>query len=248
MEVTIKRDPLELGQFAGQLAAEQIRTAIDENGQANILLATGASQLETLNRLVKANEVDWTKVVMFHLDEYIGMSASHPASFSRYLKERFLDKVGPIKAGYLIDGMEEPGKECERLNKLIVQYPIDVALVGIGENGHLAFNDPPADFDTRIPYLVVQLDHRCRQQQLAEGWFDALADVPAQAISMSVQQILAARYIICSVPGERKALAVQQCLENPVSNQYPASILQGHQHCSCFLDSSSAQLLQSVLR
>ena len=232
----------QLGEQAGHKAAELINSAIHEKGQANIILATGASQFETMNTLV--NEVvDWSKVVMFHLDEYIDLPISSPASFRKYLKERFLEKIAPIGAAHLIDGETDPVAECKRLGNLITKYPIDVALIGIGENGHLAFNDPPADFETEQPYIVVELDEACRKQQLGEGWFKSLEEVPRQAISMSIKQIVKSKHIICSVPDTRKALAVKNTLEQPVSNLYPASILQLHPDCSVYLDKFSAALL-----
>jgi len=233
----------ELGRQAGKEAADLIRNAISRSGQANIILATGASQFHTLGQLIAEEGIDWGKVVMFHLDEYIGLPESSPASFRKYLKERFIEKVPAMKAVYLINGEADPEEECARLNAIIEQHPIDVALVGIGENGHLAFNDPPADFDTGFPYIIVELDKACREQQFNEGWFATVEDVPRRAISMSVKQICRSEYIICSVPDERKAVAVRDCLEKPVSNQHPASILQDHPGCTCFLDEHSASLL-----
>ena len=185
---------------------------------------------------------------MFHLDEYIGLPESSPASFRKYLKERFLAKVPPLKASYLVNGEADAVEECNRLNALIQQYPIDVAFVGIGENGHLAFNDPPADFDTEEPFIIVTLDALCRKQQYNEGWFNTMEDVPNQAISMSIKQIMKSKYIICAVPDSRKATAVKNCLEQPVSNLFPASILQLHPDCNCFLDKPSAALLAEGLR
>ncbi len=243
MEIAIKKNAAEIGQAAGKLTAGVISNAIRQNGQANIILATGESQFETLKQLVRQENIDYSKVVMFHLDEYIGLPETAAATFRKYLQERFLYKVAPLKAVYLIDGENDPVSECDRLNDLIARYPIDVALVGIGENGHLAFNDPPADFDTEKPYRVVELDEACRKQQLAEGWFQSLAEVPENAISMSVKQIMKSKKIICSVPGSRKAKAVKDCMDGSVSNLFPASILQLHPDCSCFLDSSSAALL-----
>lgn len=242
MNIKICNDPRELGQAAGRAAAEHIRKAISDNGSANIILATGTSQFETLNQLT-TETIDWSKVTMFHLDEYIGLSDSHPASFRKYLKERFLGKVSPLKAAHLVNGEANPEAECVWLGDLITQHPIDVALVGIGENGHLAFNDPPADFDTDEPYLIVGLDEACRKQQFGEGWFASVDDVPRQAISMSVRQILKSKHIICSVPDERKAQAVKNSVEQPVSNLFPASILQTHEACTLFLDKASASLL-----
>ena len=180
---------------------------------------------------------------MFHLDEYIGLSISHKASFRHYLNERFIYLVPTLKMGHLINGELDPDQECARLADLILQNPIDVALVGIGENGHLAFNDPPADFDTEKPYIVVDLDEACRAQQMGEGWFETMNDVPRQAISMSIKQIMKSVHIVCSVPDERKAQAVTDCLTKPVSNEYPASILQNHAHCDLYLDANSASLL-----
>lgn len=245
MEVFITNNPIELGISAGKAAAELIRDAIATKGKANIILATGASQFETLNQLVADKDIDWSKVVMFHLDEYIGLPESSGASFRKYLKERFLSKVSPLKEVYLVNGETDPVKECNRLNSIIELNPIDVALVGIGENGHLAFNDPPADFDTKEPYVIVDLDEACRNQQYNEGWFKSVEDVPKKAISMSISQICKSKHIICSVPDLRKAQAVKDCLEQSVSNMFPASILQIHQKCSYYLDNYSASLLAS---
>jgi glucosamine-6-phosphate deaminase len=210
----------------------------------SLILATGTSQFQTLKYLIADNSIDWSKVVMFHLDEYIGLPITHRASFRKYLQERFLSKVPPLKGAHLVNG-EKPAKaECQRLGHLITDHPIDVALVGIGENGHLAFNDPPADFETTDPYIVVNLDAACRAQQFGEGWFKSIDEVPLQAISMSVQQILKSKHIICSVPDERKAVAVKNCIEHPVSNLYPASVLKNHKACILFLDEASARALK----
>lgn len=243
MEIIISQDHVEMGKVAGARAADIIRKAIAEKGSANIILATGTSQFETLNQLIRERDIDWNNVVMFHLDEYIGLPLTHPASFRKYLNERFLSKVSPLKAAHLINGETDPKAECQRLGDLISQHPIDVALVGIGENGHLAFNDPPADFKTEQPYIVVALDDLCVKQQYGEGWFASIQEVPRQAISMSVKQILKSKEIICSVPDGRKAIAVKNSLEQSISNLYPASILQLHSHCTIYLDKSSAALL-----
>jgi glucosamine-6-phosphate deaminase len=243
MNIKISDNPVELGKVSAAAAIEGILNAIKEKGQANVILATGASQFETLKNLVENTTIDWSKVVMFHLDEYIGLPETAPASFRKYLKERFLNLVSPLKASYLVNGETNPEGECKRLNQIITDHPIDVALVGIGENGHLAFNDPPADFDTLSPYIVVDLDEKCRLQQFNEGWFASLAEVPKKAISMSIKQICKSKMIICSVPDSRKAEAVKNTLENKVSNHDPASILQTHAHCLFFLDKSSASLL-----
>jgi glucosamine-6-phosphate deaminase len=246
MEIILTDSPQELGKLAGTRAAEFIREAIAETGNCNIILATGTSQFETLNQLIGSPGIDWSKVVMFHLDEYIGLPITSPASFRRYLKERFLDQVPPLKASNLIDGETDPEAECERLGRIIEQHPIDVALVGIGENGHLAFNDPPADFDTEKPYIIVDLDEPCRNQQFSEGWFASFDDVPQKAISMSVKQIMKSKRIVCSVPDERKAVAVKNSVEQKVSNLFPASILQQHPDCALFLDAGSASLLSKT--
>lgn len=244
MKVEILNTSKELGKKSARDAAQLIKKAIKENGSANIILATGASQFETLNTLANDRDIDWSKVIMFHLDEYIGMSETHPASFRKYLRERFVEKVPDLKAVNYIEGDKaDPHAECKRLNHIISNHPIDVALVGIGENGHLAFNDPPADFETEEPYLVVELDEACRNQQMGEGWFKTMEDVPGKAISMSIKQIMKSKNIICSVPDERKAVAVKNCLEGEITNLHPASILQKHTACSFYLDTESASLL-----
>ena len=237
MNIKISDNPVELGKVSAAAAVEGILNAIKEKGQANVILATGASQFETLKNLVENTTIDWSKVVMFHLDEYIGLPETAPASFRKYLKERFLNLVSPLKASYLVNGETDPEGECKRLNQIITDHPIDVA------NGHLAFNYPPADFDTLSPYIVVDLDEKCRLQQFNEGWFPSLSEVPKKAISMSIKQICKSKMIICSVPDSRKAEAVKNTLENKVSNNDPASILQTHAHCLFFLDKYSASLL-----
>jgi glucosamine-6-phosphate deaminase len=246
MRVCVYNTPVELGNAAGKAAAEVIRKAIELNGTANIILATGTSQLETLNQLISQKNVDWSRVVMFHLDEYIGLSINHPASFVKYLQERFLALVPPLKGAYLINGETEPTEECQRMGNLIRKYPIDLALIGIGENGHLAFNDPPADFVTEEPYIIVKLDESCRKQQLGEGWFRSFKDVPLRAISMSIRQILQSKNIICSVPDSRKGIAVKNALRKDLSNLYPASILQMHKNCTIYLDKDSAAMLDDA--
>jgi glucosamine-6-phosphate deaminase len=245
--INVSENAKELGEAAGIAAAQLIREAIKANETAAIILATGTSQFETLNQLINEKDIDWSKVIMFHLDEYIGLPETSPASFRKYLKERFLSKVPPLKAAYLINGETDAKAECLRLNDLIRKHPVDVALVGIGENGHLAFNDPPADFETEQPFIIVELDAQCRKQQFNEGWFKTIEDVPRQAISMSIKQIVKSKHIICSVPDERKAIAVKNTLEQKVSNIYPASILQLHPDCRFFLDKASAASLTSIL-
>ena len=246
MRISIAADVDDMGRRAAACGAERIRAAIAERDSAKIIVATGASQFTVLDSLAAADDIAWHRVQVFHLDEYIGLDESHPASFRRYLRQRFIDKVSPA-AFHAIDGqVEPPQRECQRLGELIHQHPIDVALVGIGENGHLAFNDPPADFKTDEPYLVVELDEACRRQQSGEGWFPSLDDVPRQAISMSVRQILSSNSIVCSVPDERKSQAVQQSLEGPVTPEVPASILQNHNDCHILLDEPAASRLSET--
>lgn len=244
MQVIIRETKEELGREAATTGAEAIRKEIADNGTANIILATGASQFEMLATLA-AEDMDWGRVTGFHLDEYAGMPITHPASFRRYLKERFLDKLPhPLAAFHFINGEGDCAAECRRLNVIIAQHPIAVAFVGVGENGHLAFNDPPADFETEEPYIVVNLDEDCRRQQLGEGWFPTLADVPAQAISMSIRQILKSRTIICTASDTRKARPIQAALEGPVTPDVPASVLQRHEDTRIYLDHASAALLR----
>jgi glucosamine-6-phosphate deaminase len=232
---------------AGVAAAEQaltiLRAAITQHGTARIIAATGASQFTFLEALVAAEDLDWRCVEMFHLDEYIGLPMTHPASFRKYLIERLISKTG-LERYHLLDGESDAQAVCERVGNELNVAPINVAFVGIGENGHLAFNDPPADFETGRPYLIVNLDEACRRQQVGEGWFADLSEVPAQAVSMSIRRILKAEKIICIVPDERKAKAVQACLEGEVSPLVPASILRTHSDVTLYLDQRSASLLK----
>lgn len=241
MKITIANNKTELGRKAAGQGADHIRSAIAQSGRARIILATGASQFEMLSALTR-EEIEWSKVACFHLDEYIALPSSHPASFRKYLKERFADVVQPGQFHY-IDGEAPAREECQRLGKLIKVQPIDVAFIGIGENGHLAFNDPPANFETEEPYIEVELDEACRRQQLGEGWFKDLEAVPRHAISMSIFQIMQSKHIICTVPDQRKAQAVQRALQGPVTNMLPASILQQHPSVHLYLDPHSASLL-----
>ena len=245
MQIRVFDTKLELGQAAARDAAQIINQAIKERDAAYVIAATGASQFEFLDALAQ-EQIDWTKVVFFHLDEYVGLPESHPASFRRYLKERVVSRIHP-KTFHFLDGeADDVREECRRVGNLIAQQTIDVAFVGIGENGHLAFNDPPADFETEEPYLVVNLDDACRQQQVGEGWFKSLAEVPAQAISMSIKQILKSRNILCIVPDQRKAEAVRASVELEVSPMHPASILQQHERVTLYLDrDSSSHLIDS---
>jgi glucosamine-6-phosphate deaminase len=245
MNIHIHQDKQQTGKEAAALGAKIIRSAIKENGFANIIVATGASQFEMLSHLVREPDIEWNKVTGFHLDEYVGMAITHPASFRLYLWKRFVRELAlPLKEFYYINAESNPQKECDRLDELIQRHPIDVAFVGIGENGHLAFNDPPADFKTEKAYLVVNLDEACRKQQMGEGWFATLDDVPKQAISMSCRQIMKSAAIICTAPDERKARAIQGCVEGPVTNMMPGSIMQKHERYDLFLDKASASKLK----
>lgn len=243
MKLNISDNPVELGKTAGKQAAGLIRQAIAAKGSCNMIMATGTSQFETLSQLLREKDIDWSKVSLFHLDEYLDLPITHGASFRKYLKERFVDKIPALKDVHLIDGEKDPQEECDRLGEIISRHPIDVALIGIGENGHLAFNDPPANFDTEEPFIVVELDDVCRNQQLGEGWFPDFDAVPERAITMSIKQILKSKEIICSVPDKRKAPAVKDCLEGEITNLHPASILQNHADCVIYLDKDSASLL-----
>jgi glucosamine-6-phosphate deaminase len=246
MNVVISQSKKELGQQAAEHGASLLRRALKKNGAANIIVATGASQFEMLSNLIQAPNIAWNRVTAFHLDEYVGLPITHGASFRKYLWERFVSQLPlPLAAFHYVNAEENPQAECDRLGKIIAKHPIDVAFIGIGENAHVAFNDPPADFKTTKPYLVVDLDEACRKQQLGEGWFPSLKAVPKRAISMSPTQILKSAAIVCSVPDERKARAVQQSLEGEITPQVPASILQRHRACTIFLDRASASRLAS---
>jgi len=238
-------DKREMAMVAAEQAAAILRQNIEAQGRARLIAATGAAQFEFLETLTSLPAIDWQRVEMFHLDEYIGLPASHPASFCRFLQERLIQKTG-IKKYFLLNGEQDPGVVINLTSQALLSAPIDVAFVGIGENGHLAFNDPPADFETEEPYLIVELDEACRRQQLGEGWFATLADVPKRAISMSVRQILKANKILCIVPDARKAAAVKACFEGEISPLAPASILRRHHDTTVYLDVHSAALLRAA--
>jgi glucosamine-6-phosphate deaminase len=228
---------------AADQATAILRETIQTNGRVRLIAATGAAQFEFLEILTSLPGIDWQQVEMFHLDEYIGLPASHPASFCRFLKERLIQKAG-IKKYFLLSGDQDPADVIRRVGQSLLSAPIDLAFVGIGENGHLAFNDPPADFETEEPYLVVTLDEACRRQQLGEGWFATLADVPQRAISMSIRQILKTKKILCIVPDARKAAAVKACFEGEISPLAPASILRTHPKTTVYVDIHSAARLR----
>ena len=242
MVLKLFNDKRALATAAADQAATAIRRGVAEHGKARIIAATGASQFEFLEALTSLPGIDWKKVEMFHLDEYIGLPASHPASFSKYLQERLIQKTG-ITHHHLLNGEGNPAEVIRRTSQALRGAPVDVAFVGVGENGHLAFNDPPADFETEEEYLIVTLDEDCRRQQLGEGWVPTLAEVPSRAISMSVRQILKAKEIICIVPDARKAKAVRLCFEGEISPLAPASILRTHPNTTVYLDQHSAALL-----
>jgi glucosamine-6-phosphate deaminase len=237
-------DRLAMSRAAGAHAAAALRECIRLQGDARVIAATGASQFDFLDALTSSPDIDWSRVELFHLDEYVGLSIDHPASFRRYLLDRLIRKVG-ISKYHLLDGERDPKQAAEKIGALIAARPADIAFVGIGENGHLAFNDPPADFTTDDPYIIVTLDEACRQQQVGEKWFATIDDVPTQAISMSVRQILKSSEIIAVVPDARKAPAVNACVEGPVSPMAPASILQTHTSTTLYLDKNSAALLSN---
>ncbi len=244
MNFTTYENDQELGQVAAKMAAKAIREAAKDQEKVTILVATGASQLKTLKYLTEQEDVPWEKVEAFHLDEYVGIPADHPASFRKYLNERFVAKAPGLKKMTLVNGeAQDLDKEVARLNALISGEKIDLCLAGIGENGHLAFNDPPANLTTTEPYIIVELDQACRQQQCNEGWFATLEDVPTKAITMSIQQILASKKIILSVPGTRKAEAVKNTIHESISPEYPAAIMKSHADCEVLLDKKSAGLL-----
>ena len=243
--VKVFNDKDALAKAAADHAATSIRRALRNQTAARILVATGTSQFGFLEALTQAPDIAWQRVEMFHLDEYIGLPISHPASFRKILTERLIQKVGMTKT-YLLDGDTNPAEAIRNVGSALAANPVDVAFVGIGENGHLAFNDPPADFETEAPYLIVNLDEACRRQQVGEGWFASLGEVPKQAISISVRQTLKAKEILVVVPDSRKALAVRACLEGEISPLAPASILRTHPNTTFYLDQNSAALLTKV--
>ena len=230
----------EMGKAAADYGASILREMLLTKERVNLVVATGASQFTVLSHLISQPDIDWSRVHGFHLDEYVGLSDNHPASFCRYLRKRFVEQVPLASFEYIRGDCLNPDDECSRLADLLEGYILDLAFVGIGENGHLAFNDPPADFENENSYLVVELDEVCRRQQMGEGWFEILEEVPIQAISMSIRQIMKIENIVCSVPDLRKAEAVESAIEGPVTPDLPASILQHHQKVKVFLDQKAA--------
>jgi glucosamine-6-phosphate deaminase len=247
MHIKTYIDRKTMSRAAARQAADVLRASLASGGRARIIAATGASQFDFLEALTAAEGIDWSRVEMFHLDEYVGLPIDHPASFRKYLLERLINKAG-IRDYHLLDAEAEPQDVAARVGAELAKAPIDVAFVGIGENGHLAFNDPPADFDADAPYLVVTLDEACRRQQVGEGWFPSFEAVPAQALSMSIRQIMKAKAVICVVPDARKAAAVQASLEGEIGPNVPASILRRHENVTVYLDRDAAARLEEKTR
>jgi glucosamine-6-phosphate deaminase len=245
MIVKVFEDQRALGQAAAGKAAATLRRVILERGHARIVVATGASQLEFLDALTRIEDIDWQHVEMFHLDEYIGLPMTHPASFRKYLFENFIQKT-EITKYHLLDGEGDAREVARRVGESLNAAPMDIAFVGIGENGHLAFNDPPADFESEEAYLIVELDEACRRQQVGEGWFADISEVPRKAISMSVRQIMKAQEILVVVPDARKAEAVRLCFEGEIGPMAPASILRTHARATVYMDGESASLLSAA--
>jgi glucosamine-6-phosphate deaminase len=245
MNLKVLKDKVTLGKAAAEQAARAIRSAIRDRGQARIIAATAASQLEFLDALTRNPGIDWQSVEVFHLDEYVGLPIDHPGSFRKMLLEQLINKTG-IKRYHLLDGDADPTEVTRRVGKALLAGQVDIAFVGVGENGHLAFNDPPADFETEEPYLIVTLDEACRRQQVGEAWFADISQVPTHAISMSVRQILKSREILAVVPDTRKAQAVRDCFEGEISPMAPASALRNHPNTTIYLDHNSAALLSTT--
>lgn len=242
------KDPAALARAASEQAAAAIRRAIAERGRCRIVLATGTSQFAFLDALTNTPDIEWKKVDAFHLDEYAGMPVTHPASFRKILLERVIHKVG-IERFYFVEGdAPDLAAALREVGRQLISAPIDVAFVGIGENGHIAFNDPPADFETEDAYIIVELDEACRRQQVGEGWFADISQVPTRAISMSVRQIMKAREIVAVVPDRRKARAVKACLEAEIQPATPGSILRRHPNIALYLDEESSSLLSQPLQ
>ena len=244
INVNVAPDCKTLGERAADRIAFYIAEAIKEKGHCRIILSTGSSQFETLDALVK-KVFDWSKVEMFHPDEYVALPESHVASFRKYLKERFVSKV-KLHSAHFVSGEGDVEKNIEELSKLFKEAPIDVGVIGIGENGHVAFNDPPADFETDRIYKVVTLDERCRMQQVGEGWFKTLADVPEKAITMCPKAILSSKHIVTAVPHKVKAEAIYNTITRSVTPEVPATILKTHPDWNLFIDTDSAAKLFSI--
>ena len=234
-----------LGAAAAERAAALITRAIEEHGRARVIAATGNSQLPLVEALV-AQPVDWKSVELFHMDEYAGMSAQHPASFRLWIRTRLAEKVHPLKTHYLEGDAVDLEAEIARYSRLLLEAPVHLAFVGFGENGHIAFNDPPvADFRDPATVKKVSLDEPCRKQQAGEGHFPDLASVPTEAVTITCTGLFRANAWVCCVPERRKAEAVRNALEGPISEACPASLVRRHPNASVFLDAESASLLHA---
>lgn len=244
MEISILQNAVELGNKAAGLIARKLNEIIIDKGEARMVVSTGSSQFEVFRALVNEN-IDWSKVEIFHLDEYIGLPVIHNASFRKYLKDRFISKV-PIKKFHSIDVEGNYKNMIRELTFEVASKPLDIGLIGIGVNGHIAFNDPPADFETHDPFIVVKLNYVCKKQQVDEGWFKKMDEVPDEAVSMSVWQIMQCSTIFSVVPHEVKAEAVYRTLRNEVSPDVPATILKRHPDWHLFLDRNSASKVISL--
>ncbi len=244
MEVRICKDRVELGKSAARHVAMVLKDCIRENGSARIVLSTGASQFDTIKALAEEPGIRWECVEMFHLDEYVDLPITHVASFRKYLQERFVGRVGKLKAVHFVDGT----KECiAKLTEEIRKAPIDIGLIGIGENCHIAFNDPPADFDTKEAYIIVNLDERCKKQQMGEGWFATIDDVPKQAVSMTCYQIMQCKRIVSCVPYKVKAEAVEKTVKTKeTTNLVPSTLLKTHPDFILYADEDSAAGIMSI--
>src|ERR1700722_14788282 len=248
MLLRVFKDKVLLGRAAAEQATTVIRRALAERGEARIITATGAAQFQFLEALTATPNIDWPKVEAFHLDEYIGLPANHPGSFKKFLMDNLASQTGIVKFHYLDGNASDVAAAAGEVGRKLASAPIDIAFLGIGENGHIAFNDPPADFTTEDPYLIVNLDEACRRQQVGEAWFADISQVPERAISMSARQILKARELLAGVPDPRKAPAVKMCLEGEINPMAPASILRKHPNATIYLDTNSASLLSPALQ
>ncbi len=238
MRINVFKTSDEMGKDASAFIAAKLNAAIAEKGEARLLLSTGASQFEMFKYIVD-EKIDWSKVTMFHLDEYVGLPETHIASFRKYLKERFASKVN-LKEAWYVNGEGDVAANIAEITAKLREAPIDVGVIGIGENAHIAFNDPPADFDTKEAYIVVDLDERCKMQQVGEGWFANIDEVPKQAISMTVYQMMQSECIVSIVPRGVKAEAIKNTLAGEVSNMVPGTMLKTHKDWNLWIDSDSA--------